>query len=268
VLIGVEGGHAIESSLDNLRALHARGARYLTLTWNNGNEWAGSSLGEGRTRTGGLTPFGREVIREMNRLGMLVDVSHASDSTFRDVVALSVEPVIASHSNARSLAPNPRNLDDEQLRAVARTGGVVCVNFFARFLDPAHGAAVAAAERELRALRDSLRPAGASAADAHVSVDERGAELATGLPRTPLRALVDHIDHIARVAGIDHVGLGSDFDGVSALPDDLEDITAMPRIAQALLDRGYAEADVRKVLGGNVMRVMQQVFDRHAAPDR
>lgn len=221
VLIGVEGGHAIENSLDNLRALHRRGARYLTLTWNNGNDWAGSSIGVNGTRTGGLTDFGREVVREMNRLGMLVDLSHVSEATFADAIAASSMPVIASHSSARAIGDHPRNLSDEQLRLVARNGGVVHVNFFSRFLAP-------------------------------------GLE---GKP-VPFSVLLDHIEHIAKVAGVDHVGLGSDFDGVSALPQGMEDVTALPRIVQGLLDRGWSEEDVRKVIGGNTMRVMERAVGR------
>jgi len=235
IFIGVEGGHAIENSLDNLRALHRRGVRYLTLTWNNGNDWAGSSVGLDSTSTGGLTEFGREVVREMNRLGMLVDVSHVSESTFFDAVAASRQPVIASHSSARALNDHPRNLTDAQLLAVKRNGGVVNVNFFSRFIDP----------KVLRAFEASQEP----------------------LPTTPLSVLIDHIDHVAKVAGVDHVGLGSDFDGVSALPEGMEDVTMLPKIAQALLDRGYSEGDVRKILGGNMVRVMEQALDRVVAPD-
>lgn len=217
VLVGVEGGHAIENSLDNLRELHRRGARYLTLTWNNGNDWAGSSIGLNGTRTGGLTDFGRQVVREMNRLGMLVDLSHVSEATFADAIAASTLPVIASHSSARALGDHPRNLSDDQLRLVARNGGVVHVNFFTRFLAPA----------------------------------------LEGKP-VPFAVLLDHIDHIAKVAGVDHVGLGSDFDGVSGLPQGMEDVTALPRIVQGLLDRGWKEEDIRKVIGGNTLRVMDR----------
>jgi membrane dipeptidase len=220
ILIGVEGGHAIENSLDRLRELYARGVRYMTLTWNNGNDWAGSSIGVGSTRTGGLTPFGRDVVREMNRLGMLVDLSHVSDSTFFDAIAVSTAPVIASHSSARAINEVPRNLTDDQLRAVTKNGGVVNVNFYSRFLDP---------------------------------------DFRTGT-QTPFHVLIDHFDHIAKVAGVDHVGIGSDFDGVSALPEGMEDVTRLPRIAQALLDRGYSEADVQKMLGGNMLRVMEQAM--------
>ena len=259
-LIGVEGGHAIEGSLDNLRALYGRGARYLTLTWNNGTEWAGSSVGLDDTRTGGLTEFGRQVVREMNRLGMLVDVSHVSAQTLDDVLATSTQPVIASHSSARALNDHPRNLTDDQLRAIARSGGVVNVNFFSRFVDPAYRTAIEGVERELEGLRDSLAAAGLDSTAAAARAEARRAELVADIPDTPFSVLIDHFDHIAKVAGVEHVGIGSDFDGVSALPAGMEDVTRLPRIAQALLDRGYAEADVKKILGGNMMRVMRQVL--------
>jgi membrane dipeptidase len=247
ILLGVEGGHAIEGSLERLRELHRRGARYLTLTWNNGNAWAGSSIGVGGTRTGGLTPFGRDVIRELNRLGMLVDLSHVSDATFDDAVESSADPVVATHSCARALNGHPRNLTDAQLRAVAATGGVVGVNFYSRFLDPAYLAAVTALES---AAGDAGRV-------------ERAAIAA--LPAPPLARLVDHVVHVATVAGIDHVALGSDFDGVSALPEGMEDVTRLPRLAEALLLRGFGDDDLAKVLGGNALRVMERVLDRAPA---
>lgn len=222
VFVGVEGGHAIQGSLARLRQLHDAGVRYMTLTWNNGNTWAGAAAGTNRTRTGGLTPFGRQVIREMNRIGILVDISHVSDATFWDAVRTSSRPVIASHSSARAINAHRRNLTDSMLVAVARTGGVVNVNFFSQFIDPAYS--------------------------------PRG-------PATPLKVLVDHIDHIAKVAGVDHVGIGSDFDGVTALPAGMEDVTMLPRLAQALLDRGYTDADIARILGGNMLRVLEAAID-------
>jgi len=261
ILIGVEGGHAIEGSLDRLRDLHARGARYLTLTWNNGNAWAGSSIGEGNTRTGGLTPFGRDVVREMNRLGMLVDLSHVSDSTFYDAIAVSTVPVIASHSSARALSDVPRNLTDDQLRAIARNGGVVNVNFYSRFIDSRYRAGIEHVEETVRQARAAARAAGEDSASAAKRIAAMRDSLAAAIPPTPFSVLIDHIDHIAKVAGVDHVGLGSDFDGVSALPLGMEDVTRLPRIAQALLDRGYSEDDVKKILGGNMLRVMTRVLD-------
>jgi len=261
ILIGVEGGHAIEGSLDRLRDLHARGARYLTLTWNNGNAWAGSSIGEGNTRTGGLTPFGRDVVREMNRLGMLVDLSHVSDSTFYDAIGVSTVPVIASHSSARALSDVPRNLTDDQLRAIARNGGVVNVNFYSRFIDSRYRAGIEHVEETVRQARAAARAAGEDSASAAKRISAMRDSLAAAIPPTPFSVLIDHIDHIAKVAGVDHVGLGSDFDGVSALPVGMEDVTRLPRIAQALLDRGYSEDDVKKILGGNMLRVMTRVLD-------
>jgi membrane dipeptidase len=243
VLIGVEGGHAIEGSMDNLRELHRRGVRYMTLTWNNGTTWAGAAAGLNGTRSGGLTEYGRQIVREMNRLGMLVDISHVSDSTFFDAVATSTDPVIASHSSARALNPHRRNMSDAQLRAVARNGGVVNVNFYSAFIDPAFLVKADSIEKTLpRQAQD--------------------AALRT-LSRPTLATLLDHFDHIARVAGVDHVGIGSDFDGVSGfLPAGMDDVTRLPLIAQGLLDRGYSESDVKKILGGNMLRVMERVLDR------
>lgn len=237
ILIGVEGGHAIENSLDNLRELHRRGVRYMTLTWNNGNAWAGAAAGLNNTSSGGLTDRGREFVREMNRLGILVDISHVSDSTFFDAVATSAYPVIASHSSARALNRHRRNLSDDQLRAIARNGGVVNVNFYSAFIDSAF-------------LERSEALAGNDAA-------------IRALPRPSLSVLLDHFEHVIRVAGIDHVGIGSDFDGVGGLlPQGMDDVTRLPLIAQGLLDRGYSEADVKKVLGGNMLRVMERAIDR------
>lgn len=257
VLIGVEGGHAIENSLDKLRELHRRGARYLTLTWNNGNDWAGSSIGEHDTRTGGLTPFGEEVIRELDRLGMLVDLSHVSEETFFDALAVTGRRVIASHSCARALSDHPRNLSDEQLRAIARNGGVAQLNFFPLFLDTAFREAFEAVEAEVAARRCSA----GIAASAPLPDELRSlrASLIAKIPPVPISVAIDHVDHMVRVAGVDHVGaLGSDFDGISATPSGLEDVTRMPAIAEALLERGYSESDVTKLLGGNVLRAMRE----------
>jgi membrane dipeptidase len=262
VFIGVEGGHAIEASLDKLRELHRRGARYLTLTWNNGNEWAGSNAGTNGTSKGGLTPFGRDVIREMNRLGMLVDISHVSDSTFYDAVATSTMPVIASHSSSRAVNLHRRNMTDDMLRAVARNGGVVNVNFAAQFIDSVYRIATDEVDRTLAGFTDSLRRAGADGATIRRETNLRRSALMAAVPPARFSALIDHFDHIARIAGVDHVGIGSDFDGVSALPERMDDVTKLPLIAQALLDRGYSEADVKKILGGNMLRVIEKVIDR------
>ena len=263
IFIGVEGGHAIENSLEKLRELHRRGARYMTLTWNNGNEWAGSNAGTNNTSKGGLTPFGREVVREMNRLGMLVDISHVSDTTFYDAVAASTMPVIASHSSSRAVNVHRRNMTDDMLRAVAKNGGVVNVNFAAQFIDSVYRVATEEVDRSLAALRDSLRNTNADAATIRQQTAARRAAMMTNIAPARFSVLIDHFDHIAKVAGIDHVGVGSDFDGVSALPAQMDDVTRLPLIAQALLDRGYSEADVKKVLGGNMLRVIERAIDRN-----
>ncbi len=264
IFIGVEGGHAIENSIEKLRELYARGARYLTLTHNNGNDWAGSSVGVNGTRTGGLTDFGRDVVREMNRLGMLVDVSHVSDETFDDVIATTTAPIIASHSSARALGGHVRDLSDDMLRAVARTGGVVNVNFFAMFLDPAFAAAYDRVRRATAAEAEAaLRRPEADAAAVRAAYDALADQRIRALPRPPLSLLIDHIDHVAGVAGTDHVGLGSDFDGVDGLlPVGMHDVTCLPRIAQGLAERGYADADITRMLGGNMLRVLERVVDR------
>jgi len=262
--IGVEGGHAIENSLVRLRELHRRGARYMTLTWNNGNEWAGANAGTNGTSTGGLTPFGREVIGEMNRLGILVDISHVSDSTFYDAVATSTMPVIASHSSSRAVNLHRRNMTDDMLRAVAKNGGVVNVNFAAQFIDSVYRIATDNVDRTIFALRDSLRRSGADTATIRRETGSRRSAMMATVAPARFSVLIDHFDHIARVAGIDHVGIGSDFDGVGALPEQMDDVTKLPLIAQALLDRGYSEGDVKKVLGGNMLRVIEQAIDRNS----
>jgi len=226
-LMGLEGGHALENDLANLRDFHARGVRYLTLTWSNTNDWADASGDE--PRHGGLSRFGHEVVRELNRLGMLVDVSHASDETFWDSLAVTTKPVIASHSSARALADVPRNLSDEMLRAVADNGGVVMVNFGGAFLDP-RKAGVG------RVLWDVLVHLGPSI--------------------TPLALLLDHIEHVARVAGVDHVGLGSDFDGTLFLPEGASDVAGFPNVTAGLAARGWSDGALRKLLGENVLRVL------------
>ncbi|HEX6964151.1 MAG TPA: membrane dipeptidase, partial [Gemmatimonadaceae bacterium] len=189
-------------------------------------------------------------------LGMLVDVSHVSDETLADVVAVSEAPVIASHSSARALSDHPRNLRDEQLRAIADTGGVVSVNFYPRFLDERFARDMDAMDETIRAESDGRRAAGEDAARVQEQAAARRAALLAAIPPIPLAVLIDHIDHIARVAGIDHVGIGSDFDGISATPARMEDVTALARIAHELIERGYRDEEVTKILGGNVMRVL------------
>ncbi|HXM37281.1 MAG TPA: dipeptidase [Gemmatimonadales bacterium] len=254
-LMGVEGGHAIENSLEKLDALYARGVRYMTLTWNNGNDWAGASMD--RHRAGGLTPFGRQVVRRMNELGMLVDVSHVSDSTFWDVMATTARPVIASHSSCRALASHPRNLTDDQLRAIAKNGGVVGINFFPVFLDDHFRAQYAEVNRRLRPQFDSIRaryPGQPGLAD--FEIDKFRAGHLDGLDVPGIDRLVDHVEHAVQVMGVDHVGLGSDFDGISVLPRPMQDASSLPLLVAALKARGYSDSDVRKIAGENFLRLL------------
>jgi membrane dipeptidase len=264
VLMGIEGGHAIENSLALLRVYHRLGVRYMTLTWANSNDWAESSgdlRPEGDRRPPGLTAFGREVIGEMNRLGMMIDVSHVSDQTFADVLAATRAPVIASHSAARALTNSPRNLTDEQLRALAANGGVCMVNFYAAFIDERYRQAWAAQKPALIAASEALRAEYAAKGETvpyHVS-NQLDREFAARVPRPPFESLIAHFEHIIRVAGIDHVGIGSDFDGISALPEGIDSAADLPKITAALLARGHSADDLRKVLGGNLMRVFAAV---------
>jgi len=271
-LMGIEGGHSIEDSLALLRQYYALGVRYMTLTWSNSNSWADSS-GDLDDPTvphtpDGLTKFGEGVVAEMNRLGMMVDISHVADRTFYRAQLVSRAPVIASHSGARALCDHPRNMTDEMLRAVARSGGphskggVVQVNFFSGFVSRAYSDAVKALKPEIdRAVeeaQDRAKTEGRELPRAERQKLRRG-RLET-VPRPPLSELIDHIDHIARVAGVDHVGLGSDFDGVGGqLPEGLNSAADLPKITRALLDRAYSPEDCRKILGGNLLRVFREV---------
>ncbi len=251
-LLGIEGGHAIEDSLPVLRKFYRLGVRYMTLTWNNTNNWA--DAGRGEKKHGGLSPFGEEVVREMNRLGMLIDVSHVSDDTMSDALDVSKAPVIASHSSARALSDVPRNIPDELLKRIAKNGGVVCVNFYTFFVDAKTvGPQSDARDKRLKAQQDAI--------DAKYKDDpERRAEesdkleQANPLPPLPISKLIDHIDHIVKVAGIDHVGIGADFDGANDMPEGAQDVSMLPNITYELLKRGYSEQDIRKILGGNVLR--------------
>jgi len=255
-LMGIEGGHAIENSLSALRDFYRLGIRYMTLTHNNTNDWADSSRDEARHN--GLTDFGKEVVREMNGLGMLVDVSHVSDKTMSDVLDISSAPIIASHSSARALNDHPRNIPDELLRRIGRNGGVVMVNFYPGFIDRQYAEAAKARDARLKPQLDALAEQFKSDPK-RLAAETKKVEDANPLPASPpLSVLIDHIDHIRRVAGIDHVGLGSDFDGVPSLPQGMQDISALPNITYELLLRGYSEKDIRKVLGENFLRVFSE----------
>jgi membrane dipeptidase len=264
VLMGIEGGHAIENSLGLLRTYYALGVRYMTLTWANSNDWADSSgdLNDPSIpHHNGLTPFGLEVIAEMNRLGMMIDISHASDKTFADVLAATRAPILASHSAARVLTNSPRNLTDDQLRALAANGGVCMVNFYAAFIDENYRQAWATQKPALVAAHKAIADEyAAKGQPIPYNISNRlDREFAARVPRPPFESLIDHFDHIIRVAGIDHVGIGTDFDGISALPEGIDSAADLPKITAALLARGYSAEDLRKVLGGNLMRVFAEV---------
>jgi membrane dipeptidase len=245
-LIGVEGGHSIDNSLGVLRMLYALGARYMTLTHSETLDWADSATDE--PKNNGLSPFGEQVVREMNRLGMLVDIAHVSADTMRHALRVSKAPVIASHSSAYALANHPRNVPDDVLKQVAQNGGVVMVNFFPGFITPEG----ARASREMFQAARELKKK---------YPDEKEFEAAWRqwrrehpMPTGSVRTVVDHIEHIIKTAGIDHVGLGSDFDGISSTPKQLEDVSCYPYITQELLNRGYGREQIHKILGGNLLR--------------
>ena len=271
-LMGIEGGHSIEDSLGLLRQYYALGVRYMTLTWANSNGWADSS-GDIDDKSvphteQGLNEFGKDVVYEMNRLGMMVDVSHVSDRTFFRTLNISRAPVIASHSSARALCDAPRNMSDNMLRAIATyggpdsKGGVVMVNFYSAFLSEDYRKAQKAMEPEVQKQIDALKAKnkaeGKETAQAEIDKLQRAA--ADRIPRPPFSLLIDHIDHIAKVAGVDHVGLGSDFDGINGqLPQGIDSPADLSKITAALMARGYSAEDCRKILGGNLLRVFREV---------
>jgi membrane dipeptidase len=264
-LMGIEGGHSIENDIHLLRDYYRLGVRYMTLSWSNTNEWADSSGDIDDLKIqhhNGLTDFGKQVVLEMNRLGMMVDISHVADKTFWDAIATTKAPVIASHSSARALTNAPRNMTDDMLRAVAKNGGVVDVNFYSGFVDEDYRKASEPIGKQsaeaVRAFEEKQKAEGKPVS--YMEIDRIEREWSDKVPRPPLKSLIDHIDHIAKVAGIDHVGLGSDFDGVSGqTPKGIDSAADLPRITQALVDRGYSADDIRKILGGNVLRVFREV---------
>lgn len=264
-LMGIEGGHSIENDMHLLRDYYRLGVRYMTLSWSNTNEWADSSgdINDAKVQHhNGLTDFGKQVVLEMNRLGMIVDISHVADKTFWDTIATTKAPVIASHSSARALVNHPRNMTDDMLRAVAKNGGVVQVNFFSAFVDEDYRKAMEAQDKDqAAAIQQYLVERKAEGKTVtYTDKDRIEREWTAKIPRPPFKALIDHIDHVAKIAGVDHVGLGSDFDGVSgATPQGMDSAADLPKITQALLDRGYSAEDIKKILGGNLLRVFRQV---------
>ncbi|HMQ80941.1 MAG TPA: dipeptidase [Ignavibacteria bacterium] len=260
-LMGGEGGNMVEGSMENLETLYSRGVRYLGLTWNTSNAIAISAKDETeRGKTGGLTEFGKDVVKRMNELGMMIDVSHLGETAFWEVVELSNSPIIASHSNCYSLAPHYRNLTDEQIKAIAKSGGYIGINFFYKFLDPSGNPGA------IKNVQSKYRNAANKFADEYgddlVGFNEKRYEFITNNPvnsGTSVDVLVDHIDHIAKLVGVDYIGLGSDFDGSIVTVNEIYDATCYPIITKKLVERGYTEQDIRKILGGNFLRVFKKV---------
>jgi membrane dipeptidase len=249
-LIGVEGGHSIDNSLGVLRMLYQLGTRYMTLTHTESLDWADSATD--KPRSNGLSPFGEQVVLEMNRLGMLVDISHVSADTMKHVLRVTKAPVIASHSSAYTLAEHPRNVPDDVLKLVAKNGGVIMVNFYPGFIVPEAARAVKEWVQVARELKEKYP----NEAEFKAALEQLRKE--HPFPTGSVHNVVDHIDHIIKTAGIDHVGLGSDFDGINAVPKQLEDVSCFPNITQELLNRGYSKEDIHKVLGGNLLRAFRQ----------
>jgi membrane dipeptidase len=270
VMMGIEGGHSIENSLSLLRDYHRLGVRYMTLTWSNTNDWADSSgdINDAKvTHHNGLTPFGKQVVEEMNRIGMMVDISHVSDKTFWDVIATTRTPIIASHSSARALTLAPRNMTDEMLQAVAKNNGVVMVNFFPAFIDENWRQAWNASSVERTKAQDALEAEYHSKGlpVPYTASDKIDREFAARIGRAPFNSLIDHFDHVIKVAGIDHVGIGTDFDGIPVPPEGIDSAADLPKVTAALMARGYTAEDMHKLLGENLLRVFRDV---QAAADK
>ncbi len=249
-LIGIEGGHSIEGSIGALRSLYRLGVRYMTLTHSESLDWADSATDD--PKCGGLSPFGEEIVREMNALGMLVDLSHVSPDCMKKALAITKAPVIFSHSSARGVADHPRNVPDDVLQLVKANGGVVMVNFYSGFVVPEGARAMQTMFQVGRELKKKY-------ADDEPKYREamRAWQKENPFPTGTVHTVVDHIEHIVKVAGIDHVGLGSDYDGIMKVPTQLEDVSTYPVITQAMLDRGYKPEEIKKLLGGNLMRAFR-----------
>lgn len=259
-MFGVEGGHMMEDNLNNLDSFYKRGTRYMTLTWNNSTAWATSARDEtlkaDSLQHKGLTDFGKQVVERMNHLGMMVDLSHVGEQTFYDAIATTTKPVIVSHSCVYNLCPVFRNLKDEQIKAVAKNGGVIHLNFYSGFLDSNFSKRKEAFVLQHKAERDSMVATGKEIFFADDWLFEKYKDDVKGL-RASLSSLIDHLDYIVKMAGINHVGLGSDFDGIESPPQQLDDVTTYPIITKALLERGYSKKDIKKIMGENFLRVLK-----------
>jgi membrane dipeptidase len=260
VLFGVEGGHMIENDLNKLEYFYKRGVRYMTITWNNSTNWATSALDEttkaNELAQKGLTNFGKQVIQKMNALGMLVDLSHVGEQTFWDAIQTSTKPVLVSHSCVYTLCPFRRNLKDDQIIAVGKNGGVIHLNFYSGFLDSTFEKRSVAFTALHKNEMDSLLKQNPEPYFMQEYLFSKYPNEVKDL-RPPLRLLLDHIDYIVKLIGVDHVGLGSDFDGVNSLPQQLDDVTCFPLITKGLLQRGYSKKDIKKILGGNLLRILE-----------
>jgi membrane dipeptidase len=262
-LMGIEGGHAIEDSLRLLRDYYAMGIRYMTLTHTNTNHWADSSGDITRTDVqhhNGLTPFGKDVVREMNRIGMLVDISHVSDKTFWDALEVSKAPIFASHSDARALANAPRNMTDDMIVALAKNGGVVDINFNCGFLSQRYRDEVSAKSAQIAArLKQATSQSTGGKNLGELETDQLEGKMIAelGIKPATLADVVAHIDHVRKIAGIDAIGIGTDFNGVECVPQGLEDSSKFPNLTRALLEKGYTSEDIHKIYSGNLLRVMR-----------
>ncbi len=258
-VLGVEGGHMIEDDLGKLDYFYKRGVRYMTLTWNNSTSWASSAADETYRKDiehKGLTDFGRQVVSKMNSLGMMIDVSHVGEQTFADVMKVTRKPVIASHSSVYALCPHPRNLKDGQIKAIAENGGVVQINFYSGFIDSTYRRKADAFLARHKTENDSLLQAGVPDYMAGEILFTRYPEEVQNI-RPPLAMVIEHIEYVIRLVGVDFVGIGSDFDGIESAPLQLDDVTAYPLITKALLEKGYSRQDLDKILGGNILRVLK-----------
>ena len=254
---GVEGGHMIEDDINRLDTFYNRGVRYMTLTWNNSPSWASSHTAENSSKyTGqkGLNDFGKQIIQRMNQLGIIVDVSHVGEKTFWDAINTTTKPVIASHSNAYSICPVTRNLKDEQIKAIGKNGGVICLNFFSGFVDSNFSKKDMAFRKAHGAEVDSLLATGIQREYAYTMLSDKYKTESEAIKPT-IEQLMQHFDHIVNLIGVDHVGIGSDFDGINSAPQGLSTVLDYPNFTKALIARGYSNKDIKKVLGGNFLRV-------------
>lgn len=266
-MLGVEGGHMMEDDINKLIEFQKRGVRYMTLTWNNSTSWASSAMdetanrfepmnGQPATRKKGLNDFGKQVVQKMNELGVMVDLSHVGEQTFWDAINITTKPVLVSHSCAHALCPVFRNLKDDQIKAVGKNGGVIHLNFFSGFVDSNFFKRNAEFNSKHKAERDSVLKTVTDPFFADRYLFEKYPDEVKGI-RPPLSQLIDHLDHIVKLIGVDHVGLGSDFDGVNSTPQQLDDVTSFPLITEELVKRGYSTKDIKKILGGNFIRLLK-----------